>query len=177
MTTQVIILWTCAYLIELCAVIYFTRANTRRFVGALVGGAAAGLLGMGAIALSEAMGWWQIPVASTASFLPLFYVGLAISLTPIYLVTWRLARRFGWRGPAVFIGIVAVIGPPRDYLIAATFPKWMVFAPGVIPILADAAAYVGMVAVGHAVMGLIAGPASKDQLARIRMKAATKSQT
>jgi hypothetical protein len=172
MTTQVIIIWTCAYLIELCAVIYFTRATARRLVGALVGGAAAGLLGMGAIALSEALGWWHIPFASTPSFLPLFYVGLAISLTPIYLVTWRLARRFGWRGPAVFIGIVAIIGPPRDYLIAVTFPKWMVFAPGVSPILADAAAYVGMVAVGHAVMRFIAGPASKDQLARTRMEAA-----
>ena len=68
--------------------------------------------------------------------------------------------------------IVAVIGPPRDYLIAATFPKWMVFAPGVIPILADAAAYVGMVAVGHAVMRFIAGPASEDQLARTRLDTA-----
>jgi hypothetical protein len=77
----------------------------------------------------------------------------------------------------VFIGIVAVIGQPRDYLIAATFPKWMVFAPGVIPILADAATYVGMVAVGHGVMRFIAGPASEDQLARTPMKAATKSQT
>jgi hypothetical protein len=129
-------------------VIYFTRASARRVEGALVGGAAAGLLGLGAIALSEALGWWHIPFASTTFFLPLFSIGLAISLTPIYLVTWRLARRFGWRGLAVFIGIVAIIGPPRDYLIAATFPKWMVFAPGVIPVLADAAAYVGMVAVG-----------------------------
>jgi hypothetical protein len=170
MTTQEIILWTCAYLIELCAVIYCTRATVRRVVGAFIGGAVAGLLGMGAIALGEAMGWWHIPFASTASFLPLFYVGLAISLTPIYLVTWRLARRFGWRGPAVFIGIVAVIGPPRDYLIAATFPKWMVFAPGVIPILADAATYVGMVAVGHVTMRFVAGPASEDALARTRME-------
>jgi hypothetical protein len=172
MTTQEIILWTCAYLVELSAVIYFTRATARRVVGALVGGAAAGLLGMGAIALGEAMGWWHIPFASTASFLPLFYAGLAISLTPIYLVTWRLARRFGWRGPVMFIGIVAVIGPPRDYLIAATFPKWMVFAPGVIPILADAATYVGMVAAGHAMMRFIAGSAREDQLARTRMKPA-----
>jgi len=172
MTTQEIILWTCAYLIELSAVIYCTRATARRFVGALVGGAAAGLLGMGAIALSEALGWWHIPFDSTLSFRLLFYVGLAISLTPIYLVTWRLARRFGWRGLAVFIGIVTVIGPPRDYLIAATFPKWMVFAPGVSPILADAAAYVGMVAVGHAVMRFIAGPASEDQLARTRVEPA-----
>ena len=170
MTTQEIILWTCAYLIELCAVIYCTRATVRRVVGAFIGGAVAGLLGMGAISLGEAMGWWHIPFASTASFLPLFYVGLAISLTPIYLVTWRLARRFGWRGPAVFIGIVAVIGPPRDYLIAATFPKWMVFAPGVIPVLADAATYVGMVAVGHVTMRFVAGPASEDELARTRVE-------
>ena len=169
MTTQEIILWTCAYLIELGAVIYFTRASARRLGGALVGAAGAGLLGLGAIDLAEALRWWHIPFASTPAFLPLFYVGLAISLTPIYLVTWRLARRFGWRGLAVFVGIVAIIGPPRDYLIAATFPKWMVFAPGVIPILADAATYAGMLVLGHAVMRSIAGPAREDQLARTRV--------
>lgn len=172
MTNQEIILWSCAYLIELGVVIYFTRASARRVEGALVGGAVAGLLGLGAIYLCEALHWWHIPFAPTPAFLPLFYVGLVISLTPIYLVTWRLARRFGWRGLAVFIGIVAVIGPPRDYLIAAKFPKWMVFAPGVIPILADAATYVGAVALGHALMRLIAGPANADQLARKHPKAA-----
>jgi hypothetical protein len=166
MTTQQIILWTCAYLIELVAVVYFTRATALRVVGALVGGAAAGLLALGAIALCEALGWWQIPFASTPYFLPLFYLGLSISLTPIYLVTWRLARRFGWRGLAVFIGIVTIIGPPRDYLIAAMFPKWMVFARGVAPILADGATYADIVILGHAVMRLIAGPASEDRLAR-----------
>ena len=176
MTSQVIILWTCAYLVEFGAVIYFTRATARRIVGALIGGASAGLLGLGAIALCKAFGWWQIPFSLTPFFLPLFYAGLAISLTPIYLVTWRLARRFRWRGLAVFIASVAVIGPPRDYLIAATFPKWMVFAPGVTPILADALTYVGMVAVGHVVMSLIAGPAIEDQLARTRLKAAETTQ-
>ena len=66
---------------------------------------------------------------------------------------------------------MTVIGPPRDYLYATTFPKWMVFAPGVIPILADAVTYAGAVALGHGMMRLIAGPASEDQLARTRMKA------
>jgi hypothetical protein len=47
----------------------------------------------------------------------------------------------------------------------------MVFAPGVIPILADAATYVGMVVLGHAVMRFIAGPANEDQLARKRWRA------
>jgi hypothetical protein len=56
MTTQEIILWTCAYLIELGAVIYFTRASARRVEGALVGGAVAGLLGLGAITLGQNLG-------------------------------------------------------------------------------------------------------------------------
>ena len=172
MTTPQLILYTCGYLIALVVVIYFTRATARRVMGALVGGAAAGLLAMGAITLCEALGWWRVPLTSTAYFLPLFYICLSISLMPIFPVTWRVARRFGWRGLAVFIGIVTVIGPPRDYLIAAMFPQWMVFAPGVAPILADAAIYAGMLAVGHAVMRLTAGPARGDQLARHSSKTA-----
>ena len=172
MTTLQIVLVTCAYSVAFLATIYFTRATSRRVMGALAGGAVAGLLGLGAIALCEALGWWRVPFASTPYFLPLFYLGLSISLTPIYLVTWRAARRFGWRGLAVFLSVVAVIGPPRDYLIAAKFPKWMVFAPGVAPILADAATYISIVAFGHVVMRLIAGRASDDQLARQPMEAA-----
>jgi hypothetical protein len=166
MTTQEVLLWSGAYLVELVLVIYFTRATARRVLGALVGGAAAGLLGMGAIATCEALGWWHIPFASTPYFLPLFYLGLSVSLTPVYLVTWRIARRFGARGLAVFVSIVTVIGPPRDYFIAVTFPKWMVFAPGVAPILADAATYAGAMLLGHAVMRLVAGPSAQDRLAR-----------
>ena len=172
MTTTQLILYTCGYLIALGAVIYFTRATARRVMGALVGGAAAGMLAMGAITLCEALGWWHIPLSSTSYFLPLFYLGLSISLMPIYPVTWRVARRFGWRGLTVFIGIVTVIGPPRDYLIISMFPEWMVFAPGIAPILADAATYAGMVALGHAVMRLIAGPAREDRLARDPSKTA-----
>ena len=166
MTPLQLIVVTCAYLVELVAVVYFTRATSRRILGAFVGGAVVGCFGMGAIVLGNALGLWRVPLFWTPYFVGLFYLGFAISVTPIYLVTWRLARRFGWRGLAVFIGAVAIIGPPRDYLIAATFPKWMVFAPGVAPILADAATYVGIVAIGHAVMRLIAGPAREDRLTR-----------
>jgi hypothetical protein len=123
-------------------------------------------MGLGAITLGNALGLWRVPIARTPYFLTVFYLGFVISCSPIYLITWRLARRFGWRGLAVFIVAVAVIGPPRDYLIAATFPEWMVFAPGVAPMLADAATYVVIVALGHAVMRLIAGPVREDQLAR-----------
>lgn len=166
MTPLQLIVVTFAYLVELVVVVYFTRATSRRIAGAFAGGATVGLMGIGAIALGNALGLWRVPIFWTPYFLALFYLGFAVSVTPIYLVTWRLARRFGWRGLAVFIGIVAIIGPPRDYLFAVTFPAWMVFAPGIAPILADAAAYVGIVVLGHAVMRLIAGPSGEDQLAR-----------
>jgi len=155
---------TSAYLVELVAVVYFTRATSRRILGAFVGGVAVGCFGMAAIALGNALELWRVPITQTPYFVALFYFALTISVTPIYLVTWRLARRFGWRGLAVFIGIVAIIGPPRDYLFASTFPAWMVFAPGVAPILADAVTHVGIVALGHAVMRLVAGPSREDRL-------------
>lgn len=166
MTTQQLLWFIGGYLVEFVAVAYFTRATARRVLGALVGGAVAGLTLIPVIILGETIGWWRVPLTFTPGFLGIFYVGTAISCSPIYLVTWRVARRFGWHGLAVCLIAVAFIGPPRDYLIAATFPEWMVFAQGVSPILADAATYVGFVALGHAVMRLVAGPALDDQLAR-----------
>ena len=164
MTPLQIIVVTCLYFIALLIVIYFTRANARRTVGAFVGGAAVGLFGMGTIFFGNAAGLWRVPIVWTPFFVLLFYFGLTITVTPIYLVTWRVVRRFGWRGLAVCLGVVAIIGPPRDYLYAAKFPEWMVFAPGVAPIIADSSAYIGIVAIGHAVMYLVAGPSRNDRL-------------
>jgi hypothetical protein len=166
MTTLQMLLMIGLYAVALVIVIYFTRATARRITGALVGGAAVGFMALGSITLCEFLGWWKIPFASTPYFAFIFYVGLSITCSPIYLVTWRVARRFGWRGLAVFVAIVAVVGPPRDYLYAAMFPQWMVFSPGVAPILADSATYIGIVVVGHVVMRLVAGSARGDRLAR-----------
>jgi hypothetical protein len=80
--------------------------------------------------------------------------------------TWRIDRRFGWRGLALVVIVAAVIGPPRDYSFMAKYPEWGAYAPGVAPVLAVAANYVLLVLVGHIVMWLVAGPAGKDRLAR-----------
>lgn len=171
MTTKQMIIWSVGYLVELIVVIYFTRATVPRVLGAIAGAVAAGLFAIGAVVLGESLGWWQVLFASSFHSVPLICFGL-LSMTPIYLATWRVARRFGWRGLAVCVSVVAIIGPPRDYLIAAMFPQWMVFGRGVIPVLADSAAYVGLVVVGHAVMRLVAGPAGADRLARPRPRIA-----
>jgi hypothetical protein len=164
MTTQQLILMAIVYAVALAAAIHFTRATARRVGGALAGGAIVGLMLMGVIVLFESLGWWRVPFGTSQYFPLVLYIGIAISLSPIYLVTWRVARRFGWRGLAICVGIASVIGPPRDYLIAAIYPEWMVFGPGVAPILADSATCAGMVALGHAVMRIVAGPAGGDPL-------------
>jgi hypothetical protein len=166
MTTLQIIMMACAYAVALAAAIYFTRAPSRRVVGALAGGAAAGCWGLGAIIAGEALGLWRDFLPPAHSLWVLVYLGLAISLSPIYLITWRVARRFGWRGLAVCLIVAGVVGPPRDYLYVATYPEWGAFAPGVAPVFADAATYIGLVALGHAVMRLVAGPARGSRLAR-----------
>jgi hypothetical protein len=165
MTTWQIVLMEASYLVFFAVVISFTRAPSRRVMGSLAGGAAAGLLGLGMIALAEAEEWWRIPSGSAPYFRLQLFTGVTVSMAPTFLILWRVVRRFGWRGLAVFLAIVAVIGPPRDYLIARSFPEWMVFSPGFIPILVDAMTYVGMIALGYAAMRSVAGPDAKDLVA------------
>ena len=45
MTIRQIIIFTCAYMVALVVVVYFTRATSRRIAGALAGGAAVGCFG------------------------------------------------------------------------------------------------------------------------------------
>jgi hypothetical protein len=161
------ILWiTGFYFVELVVVAYFTRATTRRVLGALFGGAVVAPIMIMVIILVEKIGWWHVPFSFEPGYVSLFYIGTVISCSPMYLITWRVGRRFGWKGPAVCVIIAAIIGPPRDYLIAAIYPEWMVFAPGIAPIIADAVAYAGLVALGHTAMRVVAGSVSNDRLAK-----------
>ena len=166
MTLQQLILIMCAYLIILIVVIYFTRPTLSRIGGALIGGVVGGCLLLILFILGRVYGFWRASLPSKPSMLMLLYISAAISLAPIYLGTWRVARRFGYSGLTVFLGVVAIIAPPRDYLIASKYPEWMVFTSGVAPIFADAAAYVGIIMLGHAVMRFVAGPSHKDRLAQ-----------
>ena len=166
MSLQQLIVIMCAYLFVLIVVIYFTRPTLRRIAGVLAGGAAGGGLFLIVFVLGDVCGFWQGSLPSRPGYLTLFYISTTISYAPVYLCTWRVARRYGRRGLTVFLGGVALIAPPRDYLIAAKYPEWIVFTPGIAPILADAAAYVGVVVLGHEVMRLVAGAARGDRLAQ-----------
>jgi hypothetical protein len=166
MTTVQMIAMIGLYLAAFVAVVYFTRAKVRRIEGALAGGAVFGVVAVLAVALGEAQGWWGLPKAGSSHFQFLLWLGFAVSCAPVYLITWRVARRFGARGLVACVLVAAIIGPPRDYRVAATFPGWIAFSPGIVPILAVAAIYALLVLVGHAVMRMVAGSARGDSLGR-----------
>jgi hypothetical protein len=153
------------YLVIFVVVAILTRATARRIAGAIAGGVVFGVVALGIIALCEKAGWWNFANFWYPYSLALMLVGLSLCAF-IYLITWRIARRFGGRGLAVAAIVAAVIGPPRDYWYMSKFPEWGSYAPGIAPIVAIAATYALMVLLGHGVMRLIAGPAGEDRLAR-----------
>jgi hypothetical protein len=165
MTTNQLHLFNLIYLVVFGVVAILTRATPRRIAGALAGGAAFGIVALGIIGFGERVEWWHMAISWDPYFLTVLLIGFTLSAF-IFLITWRIARRFGGRGLAVVLIVLAVIGPPRDYWYMRHFPEWGSYGPGIAPVLAISATYVVMVLVGHGVMRLIAGPADRDQLAR-----------
>jgi hypothetical protein len=165
MTTQQLYLFSGLYLLLTVVVASFTRATPRRIAGALAGAAAAGVVCLFIIALGERMQWWHMAIAWEPYFLTLMLIGFAVCAF-LFLITWRIARRFGWRGLAVFLVFVAIIGPPRDYWYMRHFPGWGRYESGIAPVLAISATYFILVLVGHGVMRMVSGPAREDPLAR-----------
>lgn len=144
-----------------------SHARSRRALGAVVGGFVSGAFATAAAAIGQALGLWQIVLAVSVAAVPALYVAVAVSCTPIPLVSWRIARRFGVRELLAMVTCAAVVSPIRDYRVATQFPDWIVFAPGLWLVLVVATIYAGIVAVGHATMYIIAGRSMSDVLARV----------
>ena len=165
MTTQQLYISDGLYLVLLVVVVVLTRATARRIAGALAGGAALGVVALGVIGVGQKAGWWRMVIIWEPFPLILMLIGFTLCAF-VFLITWRIVRRFGWRGLAVFLVVLAVIGPLRDYWYMSRFPEWGSYGQGVAPVLAISATYVLLVVIGHGVMRLVAGPAREDRLAR-----------
>ena len=153
------------YLVVLVVVAVLTRATARRLAGALAGMVVMYPVGLAIIALGEGVGWWHWEFPWEPNFLTALGINCVLCAF-LFLITWRIARRFGGRGLAVVAVVAAVVGPIRDKSFVERYPEWGSFAPGVAPVLAISACYVLFVVVGHGVMRLVAGPARGSPLAR-----------
>jgi hypothetical protein len=165
MTTHQLHLFNALYLAIFVLVAIFTRATARRVVGAAAGAAVGGAAALAIIALGEKEEWWHMVISWEPYFLALFWIDFALAGF-VFLITWRIARRFGWRGLAVVAVVAVVLGPVRDYRYMERFPEWGAYAPGAAPVLAISATYLVLGFLGHGMMRLVAGPSRKDRLAR-----------
>ena len=148
---------------------FLTRARLRRAAGALAGGMLFGAIWIVEHRIDHLMGWWRNRLAETShpfSIPALFFLVVPVTSAVYLLVSWRLARRFGWAAVAVFIVVVAVIVTAGNRLLFEIVTQIMTVSPGVRPLLADAAFVSVGLMLGYAVMRLIAGPARNDQFAR-----------
>lgn len=151
------------YLVGFVIVALLTRAPGRRIVGALTGGLIAGIVALLIVALGEKALWWHQRITWRPYYLALFVLGLAMSGF-VFLLSWRLVRRFGPHGFIAALMAVALIGPPRDYWYMSHFPEWGTYNWSVTTVLAVSATYVLLFIAGHGVMRLVAGPAGNDSL-------------
>jgi hypothetical protein len=95
------------------------------------------------------------------------YPAVVLMWATLSLIGWRIIRRFGWRGEAVFLVAIAVVGTIRDYKVAEQATGFIVLAPGIATVLVDLVAWSGLTAFAQGIMRLIAGPAGADRLARL----------
>lgn len=154
------------YLCLLAVTAYFTRPGRRRFLGALAGGLAVAVVGVGIESLFHELGFWRYPSVEEPYGPLALYPLVVIVFTMLALIGWRIMRSFGWRGWIAFVATLATIGVIRDFLVADRILGIIDLAPGIATILVDAAIWITTVALAQAVMRLMAGPAVADRLGR-----------
>jgi hypothetical protein len=146
---------------------FFTRANSRRILGSLVGSLPLIPMVMFYDTIAAHFGLWyytSVPGGAPGPFA--WYISAALFYgAGLGLVGWRLIRRFGRRGLVGFLIGLALFGAMRDYIFSKTMGG-IEFGPGPLPFLADLFAYASPAAVVQLVMYWIAGPARSDPLAR-----------
>jgi hypothetical protein len=147
---------------------YFTRATPRRIVGALLAAIPLVPLIMLYDAFARRLGWWHYPAVTTGNAPLAWYVAAALSYgAALGLVGWRVIRRFGRRGLAVYLVLFALFGLTRDYLHSIT-SGLIVFGEGPVPLIADYLAYASAAALVQLLMYWIVGLPQSDRLARAR---------
>lgn len=165
-----LVLWACLAPAACGSAVFFTRARIRRVAGALTGGMLFGATWVIKLRLDYSMGWWRTRFAETPDPLslvsPALGLGIGVLGGLVFLISWRVARRFGWVGVAVFIVVASASFTVRDRMYWDKFMHMMTVSWGVQALLADTAIFVLGLTLGHAAMRMVAGPAKGDGLAR-----------
>jgi hypothetical protein len=145
----------CAAMLALFGVVvFFTRPDGRRLLGAVAAVLVFTALSAPIDALAARQGWWTYPSPPTT----LVYLGQSFEFVgTLALIGWRVGRRFGVRGLAVLCAVVCAVGLVRDLSVAAA-TQMIRFGPLPASLVADLGAWAVVVAVALGVSRLVGGP-------------------
>jgi hypothetical protein len=110
----------------------------RRVLGAAAGGLTVAVVGVGVEIVCQTLGFWRYPFAPTRYGPPLMYPVIVLMFAMLALIGWRVIRRFGWRGEAVFLVVLGTVGTLRDYVVAQQ-TGLIVLTPGALTAAVDIA--------------------------------------
>ncbi|RJQ53227.1 MAG: hypothetical protein C4521_08140 [Actinobacteria bacterium] len=154
--------------IVLFLAVLYSRAGTRRMIGAMAGGVAYAAVAYAWDTAALGLGWWGSPGIGGQAPPAIFYLPVAVAYgAPGALLGWRAARKWGRRGMGAFLSGWALFGIGHDRVVAslAATSRVLAFAPGIVPLLGDALRWASAAAVAQGVMWLVAGPPETDLLA------------
>ena len=158
-------------LLVFAAAAFFTRATWHRLLGATLGGLLFTLAWLLRWRIDFSMGWWRSTFPETPNPGVLFSHPAILLVMPLFgaallLVSWRVARRFGWLGCILYIILLGANFAVRDRFYWDYLMRVLVATPGIGPIVVDTAFLVSGLGLGHFTMRLVAGPARLDSLVR-----------
>jgi hypothetical protein len=136
-----------------------TRPPPRRLIAALAGGLVCAVGNALCDVWSAAHGWWWYPPWPGRGYAsPWWYAAAGLGIAGIGLVGWRIHRRYGRRGVALFLLLFACYGLLRDRVVSATVGRDLLrFGPGILPWIVDWTAWLALTALALATQYLIAG--------------------
>jgi hypothetical protein len=120
-----------------CAVAYFTRADGRRVLSALIGGALASGVGLFLDVCGYWTGLWYYQGAYVSHGPWLVYVAVAFVQGAVALFSWHLTQRFSNMFLVFFVFFVASVLTSQDYLIANSPFRVQIISRGLAPAVYD----------------------------------------
>lgn len=153
------------FIFAACA--WFTRAGLPRILAALAGGLAFAVGNVGWDFLGRWQSWWWYPREGGRAYLPLFWYGaVGLSAAGVSLIGWRVHRRWGRRGLAIFVVLFSMNGTLRDWRVSRTDPEMIRFGTGARPWVADFLAWLTLMAAAMGTQTWLRGDPRRDILVR-----------